>query len=117
MNDNVKNFLKEVEANEELRAKIEALGDVDDAVGQTLAIAAEYGCPLTEEDLDTITEEDFKEGEDAELSLDDLDSAAGGITVRDYINELNWKQHELGRLAERLIGRQRANEFKRQHGL
>ena len=30
MNDNVKNFIKEVEANEELKAKIEALEGADD---------------------------------------------------------------------------------------
>lgn len=79
MNDNVKNFIKEVEANEELKAKIEALEGADDVAGQTIAIAAEYGCALAEEDLRTVSEEDFEEGGSAALSLDDLDSVAGGM--------------------------------------
>ena len=32
MNDNMKNFIKEVGANVELKAKIEALGGTDDEV-------------------------------------------------------------------------------------
>ena len=40
----------------------------------------EYGYTLTEEELNALTEEDFNENASgsAELSLDDLDSAAGG---------------------------------------
>ena len=77
MNDNMKNFLKEAEANEELRTKIEALEGADDAIEKVIAIAAEYGYALTEED--------FKEGGDAALSLDDLDSVAGGISLQEKL--------------------------------
>ena len=79
MNENVKSFVKEVEANEELRTKIEALEGADNVAEKAIAIAAEYGYVLTEEDLNTVTEEDFKESGNAALSLDDLDSVAGGI--------------------------------------
>jgi len=83
MNDNVKNFIKEMEANEELKAKIEALEGADDVVGKAIAIAAEYGYALTEEDLNTVTEEDFKEGgeEGNALDIDDLEGVSGGLKI------------------------------------
>ena len=83
MNDNVKNFIKEAEANEELKAKIEALEGADDVVGKAIAIAAEYGYALTEEDLNTVTEEDFKEDgeESSALGIDDLDGVSGGMKI------------------------------------
>ena len=83
MNDNVRNFIKEAEANEELKAKIEALEGADDVVGKAIAIAAEYGYALTEEDLNTVTEEDFKEGgeESNALGIDDLEGVSGGMKI------------------------------------
>ena len=81
MNDNVKDFAKEIEANEELAAKIEALEGSDDAVERIVAIAAEYGYALTEEEL--------TESEDADLDLDDLESVAGGIIRRKRIIVVN----------------------------
>ena len=83
MNDNLKNFIKEVEAKEELRAKLEALEGADDAIEKAIAIAAEYGFTLTEEDLATVTEEDSKEGgeEGNALGIDDLECVSGGMKI------------------------------------
>jgi len=83
MNDNVKKFLKEAESNEELKAKLEALEGADDVIGQTIAIAAEHGYALTEEDLNTLTEEDFTESENkgSELDIDDLEGVSGGMKI------------------------------------
>lgn len=82
MTENIKKFSEEVEKDAALLARIEALEGRDDAVEQVIAIAKEYGYTLTEEELNALTEEDFNEsasaGGSVELSLDDLDSAAGG---------------------------------------
>ncbi len=79
MSESIKKFVGEIEEDEELKAKIEALEGQDDAIGQVIAIAGERGYTLTEEELNALTEEDFKEERSTELSLDDLDSAAGGV--------------------------------------
>ena len=79
MTENINKFVEEVEKNEELKAKLEALEGQDDAIGQVIAIAGEHGYTLTEEELNALTEEDFKETGNAALSLDDLDSVAGGV--------------------------------------
>ena len=78
LTENMKKAIKAVEADEELKAKIEALEGADDAVAQAIAIRAEHGCTLTEEDFAVLTDEDFQETGNAALSLDDLDSVAGG---------------------------------------
>ena len=72
--ENVSNFTKEIESNEELRAKIEALEGADDAIEKVIAIAAEYGYSLTEGD--------FEKDGTAESSLGDLGEAAGGMKTR-----------------------------------
>lgn len=94
MNETVKSFVKEAETHAELKTKIEALEGADDAVEQVIAIAAEYGHVLTEEDLNTVTDEDFKEGENASLSLDDLDSVARGMSegLRRLILDINFQR-------------------------
>ena len=76
--ENVKKFMEEIERDAALKARIEGLEGQDDAVEQAIAIAKEAGYTLTEEDLNVLTDEDFEEEDSEELSLDDLDSAAGG---------------------------------------
>jgi len=71
MNENLKKFLEEASKNEELKAKLEALTDKETAVDKAIKIAKEYGFALTSED--------FKPADGAELSLDELDSVAGGV--------------------------------------
>ena len=70
MNENLKKFLEEASKNEELKAKLEALTDKETAVDKAIELAKEYGF--------TLTSEDFQPAEGAELSLDELDSVAGG---------------------------------------
>lgn len=79
INDDMKKFVEAIAADEELKAKIEALEGADNVVAQAIAIAAEHGYALTEEDFTVLTDEDFQETGNAELSLDDLDSVAGGL--------------------------------------
>ena len=66
MNENLKKFLEEASKNEELKAKLAALTDKEKAI----ELAKEYGF--------TLTPEDFQPADGAELSLDELDSVAGG---------------------------------------
>jgi predicted ribosomally synthesized peptide with nif11-like leader len=70
MNENLKKFLEEASKNEELKAKLAALTDKDTAVAKAVELAKEYGFALTAED--------FQPADGAELSLDELDSVAGG---------------------------------------
>lgn len=39
-----------------------------------------YGLTLTEEDFAALADEDFEEGEGAELDYDQLDAVAGGVS-------------------------------------
>ena len=71
MNENLKKFLEEASKNEELKAKLEALTDKEAAVDKAIELAKEYGF--------TLTAEDFQPADGAELSLDELDSVAGGM--------------------------------------
>ena len=71
MNENLKKFLEEASKNEELKARLAALTDKETAVEKAIEIAKEYGFALTAED--------FKPAENDELSLDELDSVAGGV--------------------------------------
>ena len=70
MNENLKKFLEEASKNEELKAKLTALTDKETAVAKAVELAKEYGFALTAED--------FQPADGAELSLDELDSVAGG---------------------------------------
>jgi predicted ribosomally synthesized peptide with nif11-like leader len=83
MTDNMRKFVEAVEADADLRAKIEALQGSDDAVEQAIAIAADCGYTLTAEDFDGLAEEDFQEsgGKGSVLDIDDLEGASGGIKL------------------------------------
>ena len=91
MTDNMRKFVEAVEADADLRAKIEALQGSDDAVEQAIAIAADCGYALTagdfdglaEEGFDGLAEEDFQECGDkgSALDIDDLEGASGGIKL------------------------------------
>ena len=83
MTDNMRKFVEAVEADADLRAKIEALQGSDDAVKQTIAIAADCGYTLTAEDFDGLAEEDFQEswGKGFALDIDDLEGASGGMKI------------------------------------
>jgi predicted ribosomally synthesized peptide with nif11-like leader len=83
MSDNMRKFIEAVEADADLRAKIEALQGSDDAVEQTIAIAADCGYTLTAEDFDGLAEEDFQEGwgKGSALDIEDLEGASGGIKL------------------------------------
>ena len=70
MNENLKKFLEEASKNEELKARLAALTDKETAVEKAIEIAKEYGFALTAED--------FQPADGGELSLDELDSVAGG---------------------------------------
>ena len=81
MTDNMRKFVEAVEADADLRAKIEALQGSDDAVEQIIAIAANHGYTLTAEDFNGLAEEDFQEswGKGSALDTDDLEGASGGM--------------------------------------
>ena len=83
MTDNMRKFVEAVEADADLRAKIEALQGSDDMVEQTIAIAANHGYTLTAEEFNGLAEEDFQEsgGESAALDIDDLEGASGGMEI------------------------------------
>ena len=83
MSDNMRKFVEAVEADADLRAKIEALQGSDDAVEQTIAIAASHGYTLTAEDFDGLAEEDFQESgsKGSALDIDDLEGASGGMKL------------------------------------
>jgi len=70
MSENLKKFLEEAGKNEELKAKLTALTDKENAVEKVVEIAKEYGLSLNAED--------FKPVDGEGLSLDQLDQVAGG---------------------------------------
>ena len=86
MNENLKKFLEEASKNEELKAKLAALTDKENAVEKIVEIAKEYGLSLNAED--------FKPVDGEELSLDQLDQVAGGgffdILTDNIGTVLNW---------------------------
>ena len=86
--ENVQKFMEAIEKDDALKAKIEALEGQDNAAEQAIAIAKEYGYTLTDEDLNALTDEDF--ADDEALSLDDLDSAAGGHVLGWFARELHY---------------------------
>ena len=88
MNENLKKFLEEASKNEELKARLTALTDKEIAVDKTIEIAKEYGF--------TLTAEDFQPADGAELSLDELDSVAGGglFDILKEIGKKSWKDEK-----------------------
>ena len=88
MNENLKKFLEEASKNEELKAKLEALTDKETAVDKAIEIAKEYGFALTAEN--------FQPADGAELSLDELDSVAGGglFDILKEIGKESWKEEK-----------------------
>ena len=77
MSENLKKFLEEASKNEELKAKLTALTDKENAVEKVVEIAKEYGLSLNAED--------FKPVDGEELSLDQLDQVAGGASSNKFI--------------------------------
>ena len=86
MNENLKKFLEEASKNEELKARLAALTDKETAVEKTIELAKEYGF--------TLTAEDFQPADGAELSLDELDSVAGGglFDILKEIGKGSWRE-------------------------
>ena len=84
MNENLKKFLEEASKNEELKARLAALTDKETAI----ELAKEYGF--------TLTAEDFQPADGAELSLDELDSVAGGglFDILKEIGKKSWKDEK-----------------------
>ena len=78
--ESIKKFSAEIEKDDELKAKLEALAGQDDALEQVITIAKGYGLTLTEEDFAALADEDFEEDEGTELDYDQLDAVAGGIS-------------------------------------
>ncbi len=69
MTENYRKFKEAAKSNPELQEKLKALGE-EARLDQFIAVAAEYGI--------TLNEEDFKPAEDGEISKDDLADVAGG---------------------------------------
>ena len=86
MNENLKKFLEEASKNEELKASLTALTDKDTAVEKAIELAKEYGFALAAED--------FQPADGAELSLDELDSVAGGglFDILKEIGKGSWRE-------------------------
>lgn len=75
MTQNMKKFLEESSKNETLKAKLEALNGKDANAESVIAIAQEFGFPLTADDL--------KSAAEGELSPDELEAVAGGVVEYD----------------------------------
>ena len=111
MNENLKKFLEEASKNEELKARLAALTDKETAVEKAIEIAKEYGF--------TLTAEDFKPADDAELSLDELDQVAGGTIIEEifrhgiYLEEKRYSvfDERTGKLVGRTAGKATAIEL------
>ena len=88
MNENLKKFLEEAGKNEELKARLAALTDKETAAEKVIELAKEYGF--------TLTAEDFQPADGAELSLDELDSVAGGglFDILKEIGKESWKDEK-----------------------
>jgi len=88
LNENLKKFLEEASKNEELKARLAALTDKETTVEKAIELAKEYGF--------TLTAEDFQPADDAELSLDELDSVAGGglFDILKEIGKESWKDEK-----------------------
>ena len=88
MNENLKKFLEEASKNEELNARLAALTDKETTVEKAIELAKEYGF--------TLTAEDFQPADGAELSLDELDSVAGGglFDILKEIGKESWKEEK-----------------------
>ena len=97
MTDNMRRFVEAVEADADLRAKIEALQGSDDAVEQAIAIAADCGYALTAGDFDGLAEEGFQGsgGESAALDIDDLEGASGGMKLAEPGKSPKYPEHVL----------------------
>ena len=80
MSENMKKFLEEASKNEELKAKLAVLTDKETAAAKAIEIAKEYGF--------TLTAEDFKPADGAELSADELEAVAGGKGDCGMVSEL-----------------------------
>ena len=70
MSENMKEFLKEVENNAELKARLSALPDEEASKEKAVEIAKEYGFTLTAEDCEV--------GNAENISDDELEAVAGG---------------------------------------
>ena len=88
MNENLKKFLEVASKNEELKASLTALTDKDTAVEKAIELAKEYGFALAAED--------FQPADGVELSLDELDSVAGGglFDILKEIGKESWKDEK-----------------------
>ena len=88
MNENLKKFLEEASKNEELKARLAALTDKETAAEKVIELAKEYGF--------TLTAENFQPADGAELSLDELDSVAGGglFDILKEIGKESWKDEK-----------------------
>lgn len=82
MTENMKRFVEAVQKSEELQNELKALKGKDNAFEEQIAVAYKHGFVLTMEDFDLELEDD------AELSLDDLDGAAGGEGWRDRFTDV-----------------------------
>ena len=81
MTENLKKFAEEASKNEELKEKL--MNVKEGSWDQVILIAKEYGFELTEEDLKP---ENLQPEDDEKISLDELDSAAGGGKDDGYDN-------------------------------
>ena len=73
MTENMKKFLKEVENNAELKARLSALPDEEASKKKVVEIAKEYGFTLTAEDCEV--------GKAENISDDELEAVAGGSCI------------------------------------
>ena len=73
MTENMKEFLKEVENNAELKARLSALPDEEASKEKVVEIAKEYGFTLTAEDCEV--------GKAENISDDELEAVAGGSCI------------------------------------
>lgn len=81
MSENMKEFLKEVENNAELKARLSALPDEEASKEKVVEIAKEYGF--------TLTAEDYEVSDGENISDDELEAVAGGNCLAAGVKRTN----------------------------
>ena len=74
--DQLNEFIKKAESDEELTKKLETLGHNNAQLDEYIKLAAEYGFTITEDDIKELNKS--KDHSTVELNEEDLDNVTGG---------------------------------------
>ena len=77
--EQLKAFLEKINTDNEIKAKLEALGEKAKEPDVFIPIAAEYGFKVTEEDIQAFAKNVLEHSE--ALNEDELETVAGGMQI------------------------------------